>query len=111
MDFLSSAIFQALIGLALSVIIGSLYSIWSKINELYKWHDVKDQEGVRVWYSKNKHMEEILEKMADTIERMDRREERQMLIQNHQIETIEKHNQAINQLIAVIEALTKVVLK
>jgi len=104
-------IIQALVGIALSGIIGGLFTIWIKVKELHMWHDVKDTEGVRVWYTRNKNMEDMLSKMVAMIERMDRREERQILIQNHQIETIEKHTQAIGQLCAVVEALTKVVLK
>ena len=102
---------QSLMGLALSAIFGALYTIHTKVQELYKWHDVKDDEGVMLWYTRNKNMEQTLEKMEELLIRFDRREERWMLIQNHQIETLEKHTQAINQLSAVVEALTKIVLK
>lgn len=102
---------QALIGTALSAIFGVLYTMYSKIQELHKWHDVRDDEGVMLWYTRNKNMEQTLEKMEELLIRFDRREERWMLIQNHQIETLEKHTQAINQLSAVVEALTKIVLK
>jgi hypothetical protein len=102
---------QAAIGTALSAIFGVLYTMYSKVQELHKWHDVRDDNGVMLWYTRNKSMEQTLDKMADVLDRIDRREERCMLIQNHQIETLQTHTAAINQLCAVVEALTKMVMK
>jgi hypothetical protein len=108
---LSSSLLDGAIGVALSIIMGALFSIWFKIKELHEWHDVKDSEGVRIWYPRNKEMADTLQKIEALLSRFDHREERWMLIQNHQIETLEKHTVAINQLCAVVEALTRIVLK
>jgi biopolymer transport protein ExbB/TolQ len=39
-----------------------------KINDLYKWHDVEDSEGVKVWYVR-KSLEEAIVKLSSSIEK------------------------------------------
>ena len=103
--FFLESIYQAIIGIALSVIIAALFSIWSKVKELHVWHDKEDEQGVKVWYTKNRTMEDSLAKLVDICDRMDRREERSALIQNETIKVMQEHTITVGKLVAVVEAL------
>lgn len=103
---LASALFEGLIGLGLTVVLVGVYTIYSKVKELYEWHSKEDEEGVKIWYTRNTKMEEALERMADICERMDRREDRSIIIQNETIKLMQDHTHAITKLVAVVEALT-----
>lgn len=105
---LSSILIEAAFGVGISGILYGLYTIHSKIKDLHKWHNKEDEEGVKIWYTRNTKMEETLERMTDILDRLDRRDERASLIQNHQIEVLEKHTETIGKLTAVVEALTVV---
>ncbi len=91
-----------------AVIVG-LFRMSRKITDLYDWHNVNDDEGVKLWYTRNKTVEDTLHKMTEILDRMDRRDERSMLIQNHQIEVLARHTETITKLAAVVEALAVVV--
>jgi hypothetical protein len=108
---LTALIFEWAVSLGLTAVIVGLLTIYMKVKDLHQWHNKEDEEGVKVWYTRNKDMEETLDKMAEILDRLDRREERSLLIQNHQIEVLEKHTVAVTGLVAVVEALTKVVTK
>ena len=43
-----------------------LWDIKKKLDDLYKWHDIVDGDGVRVWYVR-KSLEEAIIKLADNI--------------------------------------------
>lgn len=95
----------SLIGAGVVGILIGMFSTHSKIKDLHNWHNVNDEEGVKIWYTRNKAVEDTLEKMTEILDRMDRRDERSMLIQNHQIEVLERHTETIGKLAAVVEAL------
>ena len=99
----------SLIGAGIIGIIIGMFSTHSKIKELHEWHNIKDTEGVFIWYERTKKMEAAIERMTDILDRMDRRDERSMLIQNHQIEVLERHTETITKLAAVVEAFAIVV--
>ena len=100
------ALFEWMVGLGLTTVVVGMFTIFSKVKELHQWHDKEDEEGVKVWYTRNKSMEEVLEKMAHIMDRVDRREERAMLIQNETISAHTAHTAAVTKLVAVVEALT-----
>jgi hypothetical protein len=104
-EYLVTQIVVSLIGTGIIGIIIGILSMNSKIKELHAWHDVNDEEGVKIWYTRNKTVEDTLEKMTEILDRMDRRDERSLLIQNHQIEVLERHTETITKLAAVVEAL------
>lgn len=54
-----------------------------EIEDLHEWHDIKDPEGMRLWYFPRRSLEAAIEKLAENIEkeailldRIDRRLER-----------------------------------
>lgn len=94
------------IGMCVAGVMYALFAINTKIKDLWEWHNKEDDEGVKIWYTRNKTMEDTLEKMTDILDRLDRRDERASLIQNHQIDVLEKHTETIGKLTAVVEALT-----
>ncbi len=102
---------ESFIGVGMAGIIYGLFTIHSKIKDLWEWHNKEDEEGVKVWYTRNKNMEDVLEKMSDVIEHMDRREERALIIQNETIRGLQEHTNAITKLVAVVEALTAITLR
>lgn len=102
----TSIILEVFIGIGVTGLLAGLYTIHTKVKELHEWHDREDEEGVKIWYTRNKTMEDALEKMTRVLDRMDRRDERAVLIQNHQIEVLEKHTETIGKLAAVVKALT-----
>lgn len=106
MDPITLQLIQAAFGVVISGIALGMTSVYFKVKELHDWHSKEDDEGVKVWYTRNKGMEETLEKMAEIVDRMDRREERTMLIQNETIKVMQEHTVALGKLIAVVEALT-----
>lgn len=108
---LTTVVIEALIGVGVGGVAYALLSLNSKIKDLWEWHNKEDDEGVKIWYTRNKTMEETLEKMAEIVDRMDRREERSMLIQNETIKVMQDHTIALGKLIAVVEALTIVTKK
>jgi len=101
-----AAIFEWAVGIGLTAVVVGLTTIYFKVKDLHIWHNKEDEEGVKVWYTRNKNMEEVLEKMAEIMDRVDRREERAMLIQNETIRALTEHTNAVTKLIAVVEALT-----
>jgi len=103
---LTSIVVESAIGIGITGILYALWAVNSKIKDLHDWHNREDDEGVKIWYTRNKTTEEALEKMTELLERLDRRDERASLIQNHQIEVLEKHTETISKLTAVVEALT-----
>ena len=103
---LTTVLVESAIGLVVGGVMFWLYALHSKVNDLWDWHNKEDDEGVKIWYTRNAKMEETLEKMIDILDRLDRRDERASLIQNHQIDVLEKHTETINKLTAVVEALT-----
>ena len=105
---LTIVLVESVMGVGVGGILYGIYTINSKIKDLHEWHDVKDNENVFIWYTRNAKMEETLDKMTDILDRLDRRDERASLIQNHQIDVLEKHTETINKLAAVVEALTVV---
>ncbi len=96
---------ETAIGIGVSGILYGLYTLHDKIKDLHEWHNKTDDENVFVWYTRNAKMEDTLEKMTDILDRLDRRDERASLIQNHQIDVLEKHTETISKLTAVVEAL------
>ena len=102
---LTTVLVEAVIGIGVTGILYGLYTIHSKIKDLWVWHNKEDEEGVKIWYTRNAKMEDTLEKMTDILDRLDRRDERASLIQNHQIDVLEKHTETISKLTAVVEAL------
>lgn len=44
----------------------------SQVNELHKWHDVVDSDGVRRWYSRPS-LEKAILRLCDTLDKMDNR--------------------------------------
>ena len=109
MENLVTQIVVSLIGTGIIGILIGVFGNYTKIKDLHAWHDVKDDENVFIWYQRTKSMEDTLEKMTDILDRMDRRDERSMLIQNHQIEVLERHTETITKLAAIVEALAIVV--
>ena len=105
---LTTVLIESVIGLGLSGVLYFLFTLHSKVKDLHEWHNKEDDEGVKIWYTRNAKMEETLEKMTDILDRLDRRDERASLIQNHQIEVLEKHTETISKLTAVVEALALV---
>jgi hypothetical protein len=101
-----AAIFQWVVGVCLTTVTAGMLTIYFKVRDLHKWHNKEDEQGVKVWYQRNKSMEEILVKMTDIMDRVDRREERALLIQNETIRVMTEHTNAITKLVAVVEALT-----
>ena len=45
-----------------------LESMARKMDDMYKWHDVEDSEGVKVWYVR-KSLEEAIVKLSSSIEK------------------------------------------
>ena len=105
---LTTVLIEATIGLGVSGVLYFLFTLHSKVKDLWEWHNKEDDEGVKIWYTRNAKMEETLEKMTDILDRLDRRDERASLIQNHQIDVLEKHTETISKLTAVVEALAVV---
>lgn len=106
MDPLTAQLLQAAFGVVISGIAIGMINIYFKVKELHEWHAKEDKEGVKVWYTRNKGMEDTLLRMVDICDRMDRREERSILIQNESIKVMQEHTLAITKLVAVVEALT-----
>lgn len=104
-EFLNNGIVSGLIMMALSAVIGGLIRIHSKIVDLHEWHNKEDAEGVKVWYSKNKNLEVAMDRMAEILDRMDRRDEVLMLLNKHQTDVLEKHTKVIESLVAVCNTL------
>ena len=105
---LTTVLVESVIGVGVGGILYGVYTLNSKVSDLWDWHNKEDEEGVKIWYTRNAKMEDTLEKMTDILDRLDRRDERASLIQNHQIDVLEKHTETINKLTAVVEALTVV---
>ena len=105
---LTTVLVEAAIGIGVGGILYGVFAVYSKVKDLWDWHNKEDEEGVKIWYTRNAKMEDTLEKMTDILDRLDRRDERASLIQNHQIDVLEKHTETINKLTAVVEALTVV---
>lgn len=105
MDF-TTVVIEAVIGVGVAGVLYALYAINSKIKDLWDWHSKEDDEGVKIWYTRNRNMEETLDRLTDICERMDRREDRAMIIQNETIKRMQDHTSAITKLVAVVEALT-----
>ncbi len=105
---MTTVLVEAFIGVGVGGILYGVYANYVKIKDLWDWHNKEDDEGVKIWYTRNSQIEDTLEKMTDILDRLDRRDERASLIQNHQIEVLEKHTETINKLTAVVEALTVV---
>lgn len=103
---LTTVVIEAFIGVGVAGIVYALFSLNSKIKDLWEWHAKEDEEGVKIWYTRNKTMEETLNRMVDICERMDRREDRALIIQNETIKLMQEHTSAITKLVAVVEALT-----
>ncbi len=103
------ALFEWVVGIGLTTVVVGIATIYFKVKDLHDWHNKEDDEGVKVWYTRNKSMEEILEKMVDIMDRVDRREERAIIIQNETIRALSEHTNAVTKLVAVVEAMTKVV--
>ena len=101
-----TAVFQWIVGLGLSTVVAGLATIYFKVKDLHKWHNKEDESGVKVWYARNKDVETTLVKMVEILDRLDRREERALLIQNETIKVMQEHTIAITKLVAVVEALT-----
>ncbi len=36
--------------------------------DLHQWHDKEDSEGVKIWYTRNKSLEDILKRIVDNME-------------------------------------------
>lgn len=105
---LTSMLLEAGIGVIVGGICYGVYAVYIHVKDLWDWHNKEDEEGVKIWYTRNTKMEDTLDKMTDILNRLDRRDERASLIQNHQIDVLEKHTETINKLTAVVEALTVV---
>ena len=105
MDPLLGQIAQAILGVLITGIAVGLTTVYFKVKELHAWHDKEDDDGVKVWYARNKSTEETLSRMVDILDRLDRREERAMLIQNENIKVMQEHTVAITKLVSVVEAL------
>ncbi|MCW4026132.1 MAG: hypothetical protein NWE76_01445 [Candidatus Bathyarchaeota archaeon] len=106
MDPFTAQIVQAVVGVLLTGIAVGMTTVYFKVKELHEWHSKEDEAGVKVWYARNKDMESTLGKMTEILDRLDRREERALLIQNETIKVMREHTQAIAKLVAVVEALT-----
>ena len=104
----TTVLVESVIGVGVGGVLFWLYALHSKVKDLWDWHNKEDEEGVKIWYTRNAQIEDTLDKMTDILDRLDRRDERASLIQNHQIEVLEKHTETINKLTAVVEALTVV---
>ena len=59
-----------------AMVVAMFYIVWSlkrqegmrdEIRDLWKWHNVSDNEGVKIWYVR-KSLEEAIEKLASNIE-------------------------------------------
>lgn len=98
-------VFEGLITTALVAIISGLIHVYLKVKDLHKWHDVHDEEGVKIWYFRSKNMEHAMNRMVDILDRMDRRAELDTLIQKHQTEVLEKHTIVIDSLVSVCKTL------
>jgi len=105
MEGLLMQVAVSLIGAGIIGIIIGMVSTHTKIKDLHDWHNIKDDENVFVWYGRTRQLEDTLQKMTEILDRLDRRDERSMLIQNHQIEVLERHTETIGKLAAVVEAL------
>ena len=105
MEALLMQVAVSLIGAGIIGIIIGMFTTHTKIKDLHDWHNINDEEGVKIWYTRNKAVEDTLLKMTQILDRMDRRDERSMLIQNHQIEVLERHTETIGKLAAVVESL------
>ena len=103
---LTPMLIESIIGVGVGAIAYVLYSLNSKIKDLWEWHAKEDDEGVKIWYTRNRTMEETLDRLTDICERMDRREDRALIIQNETIKMMQGHTTAITKLVAVVEALT-----
>ena len=101
-----SVIFDWAVGIGLSSIVLGLWTVYAKVRDLHRWHNKEDESGVKVWYARNKSTEDTLGKIVDILDRLDRREERALLIQNETIKVMQEHTVAITKLVAVVEALT-----
>lgn len=105
---LTTVLVESAIGVGVGGILYAMYMLNAKVSDLWEWHNKEDEEGVKIWYTRNAKMEGTLEKMTEILDRLDRRDERASLIQNHQIDVLEKHTETITKLTAVVEALTVV---
>ena len=101
----TSALFEWVVGVGLTTVVAGLFTIYFKVKDLHQWHDKEDESGVKVWYTRNQGMEELLGRMVGIMERVDRREERALLIQNENIKVMSEHTVALTKLVAVVEAL------
>jgi len=45
----------------------TIYALRSKIDDLYKWHDVRDENGAPVWYSGKRGLIEANKSVVDTL--------------------------------------------
>ena len=104
----TTVLVESVIGVGVGGVCYWLFALHSKVKDLHDWHNKEDEEGVKIWYTRNAKMEETLDTMTGILDRLDRRDERASLIQNHQIEVLEKHTETINKLNAVVEALALV---
>lgn len=44
--------------------------VFSQINDLWNWHNVRDQDGIPTWYVR-RSLEDSVSKLADVIEKLD----------------------------------------
>ena len=75
-----------------------------KVQDLHEWHDKEDELGVKVWYTK-KNVEDAITRLTAMVERIDRREEINLMAAERHAEVLEKHSEVIGKLIIAIERL------
>ena len=105
MDALLVQVGVSLIGAGIVGLIIGMVSTHMKVKDLHDWHNIKDTEGVFVWYERTKKMEDAIERMTQVIERMDRRDERAELLQERRDEILEKHTLVVDSLVTVVKTL------
>lgn len=60
---------QILLGITLAVVgflVSKILTISKQTEDLYTWHNISDEEGVKIWYVR-RSLEEAIGKLADNI--------------------------------------------
>lgn len=81
--------FEIVVGGALTVIAGCMVRGYFWLKDLHVWHAKEDEEGVKVWYVR-KSLEDAVQRLADAIDRIDRRDAEHVAVLQAVVKSMEK---------------------
>lgn len=93
-------VIEALVaGLVLCTIRGYFW-----VKDLHVWHAKEDDEGVKVWYVR-KSLEDAVVRLAELLDRMDRRDAEHLSVQREFAKTLEQLAGGLSKLAEKIERM------